>query len=87
MKVLVLSDSHAALSFMRLCIDKVKPQHVIHLGDHYDDGKAMAEEYPQIPFPNAATRKELVHKFLDLLLMGAIGAGLAVSLLFLLVIL
>ena len=42
---------------------------------------------PQIPFPNSATRKELVHKFLDLLLMGAIGAGLAVSLLFLLVIL
>lgn len=42
---------------------------------------------PQIPFPNAATRKELVHKFLDLLLMGAIGAGLAASLLFLLVIL
>lgn len=50
MKILVLSDSHAALSFMRLCIDKVMPQHVIHLGDHYDDGKAMAEEYPQIRF-------------------------------------
>lgn len=42
---------------------------------------------PQIPFPNAATRKELIHRFLDLLLMGATGAGLAASLLFLLVIL
>lgn len=42
---------------------------------------------PQIPYPNAATRKELAHRFLDLLLMGAIGAGLAVSLLFILVIL
>ena len=42
---------------------------------------------PQIPYPNAATRKELVHRFLDLLIMGAIGAGLAVSLLFVLVVL
>ena len=50
MKILVLSDSHAALSFMRRCIDTVQPDAVIHLGDHYDDGTAMAEEYPQIPF-------------------------------------
>ena len=50
MKILVLSDSHAALSFMRRCIDTVQPDAVIHLGDHYDDGSAMAEEYPQIPF-------------------------------------
>ncbi|MBQ7801564.1 MAG: YfcE family phosphodiesterase [Oscillospiraceae bacterium] len=49
MKILVLSDSHSALSFMRLCIEKVKPDHIIHLGDHYDDGQAMAEEYPNIP--------------------------------------
>ena len=40
---------------------------------------------PQIPYPNAATRKELVDRFLDLLIMGAIGAGLAISILFLLV--
>jgi putative phosphoesterase len=50
MKILVLSDSHAALSFMRRCIDAVQPDAVIHLGDHYDDGSAMAEDYPQIPF-------------------------------------
>lgn len=50
MKILVLSDSHAALSFMRLCIEKIKPDAVIHLGDHYDDGTAMAEEFPQIRF-------------------------------------
>ena len=50
MKILVLSDSHAALSFMRRCIDAVQPDAVIHLGDHYDDGTAMAEEYPQITF-------------------------------------
>lgn len=50
MKLLVLSDSHSALSFMRRCIEAVKPDAVIHLGDHYDDGQSMAEEYPHIRF-------------------------------------
>lgn len=50
MKILVLSDSHAALSFMRLCITSVQPDAVIHLGDYYDDATAMAEEYPHIRF-------------------------------------
>ena len=50
MKILVLSDSHSTLSFMRRCIDGVKPDAVIHLGDHFDDGTAMKEEYPHIPF-------------------------------------
>ena len=49
MKILVLSDSHSALSFMRKCIDAIKPDRIIHLGDYYDDGCAMAEEYPHIP--------------------------------------
>ena len=35
-----------------------------------------------IPYPNAATRQEILHKFLDTVLVGAIGAGLAVCLLF-----
>ena len=48
MKILVLSDSHSALSFMRLCIEAVKPDVIIHLGDYYDDGQAMTEEYPGI---------------------------------------
>ena len=50
MKILVLSDSHSTLSFMRRCIDAVKPDAMIHLGDHFDDGRAMAEEYPQYGF-------------------------------------
>lgn len=49
MKILVLSDSHSTLSFMRRCIDTVKPDAIVHLGDHYDDGVAMKEEYPRIP--------------------------------------
>lgn len=49
MKILVLSDSHSTLSFMRRCIDKVKPDTLIHLGDHFDDALAIREEYPSIP--------------------------------------
>lgn len=49
MKILVLSDSHAALSFMRLCIETVKPDALIHLGDYYADGEAIMETYPDIP--------------------------------------
>ena len=48
MKILVLSDSHSGLSFMRRCIRTVKPDAMIHLGDYYDDGEAMAEEFPNI---------------------------------------
>ena len=50
MKILVLSDSHAAISFMRRCMDTVRPDAVIHLGDYYDDAEALAEEYPGTPF-------------------------------------
>jgi len=50
LKILVLSDSHSGLSFMRHCIETIKPQHVIHLGDHYGDATTMAEEYPYIRF-------------------------------------
>ena len=45
MKILVLSDSHSTLSFMRQCIRTVKPDTVVHLGDHFDDGPAMQEEF------------------------------------------
>ncbi len=49
MKILVLSDSHSGLSFMRACIQAVKPDAMIHLGDYFADGKDMAEEFPHIP--------------------------------------
>jgi len=50
MKILVLSDSHSSLYFMRNAIDCVKPDAVIHLGDYYDDGQAVAQDYPHLPF-------------------------------------
>lgn len=37
---------------------------------------------PNLPYPNAATRQELINKFLDLLLMAALGIGAAAILLF-----
>lgn len=48
MKILVMSDSHAALSFMRLAVKSVRPNEIIHLGDHYDDGQVIAEENPHL---------------------------------------
>ena len=50
MKILVMSDSHASLRFMRQCIEKLKPDTVIHLGDYYDDAETLAEEYPRLVF-------------------------------------
>ena len=48
MKILVLSDSHSAMRFMRDCVELIKPQAVIHLGDYYDDGETLKELYPHI---------------------------------------
>lgn len=49
MKILVMSDSHSSLSFMRRSIQAIRPDAMIHLGDHFDDGEAMKEEFAQIP--------------------------------------
>ena len=46
MKILVLSDSHSALSFMHRCIEVVKPDAIVHLGDYYDDGLTIKEPFP-----------------------------------------
>ena len=48
MKILVLSDSHSSLRFMRDCVYAVKPDTIVHLGDHYDDAAVLREEYPHI---------------------------------------
>ena len=48
MKILVLSDSHSSMYFMRRCVETIRPQAVIHLGDYYDDGQTLKELYPQI---------------------------------------
>lgn len=50
MRILVLSDSHSTLRFMRQAIQRIRPDAVIHLGDYYDDAAALAEENPHIIF-------------------------------------
>ncbi len=50
MKILVLSDSHSALGFMRRCVDIIKPDAIIHLGDFYDDAECLRDSYSHIPF-------------------------------------
>lgn len=49
-KILVLSDSHSSLSFMRMAMDAVRPDAVVHLGDYYEDGRCLAEDYPHVRF-------------------------------------
>lgn len=44
LKILVMSDSHSGLSFMRSCVKAVKPDVLVHLGDYYDDGDTIAQE-------------------------------------------
>lgn len=48
MTILVLSDSHATLRFMRQCAETLKPDAMIHLGDYFDDGAVLKEEFPGI---------------------------------------
>lgn len=50
MKILVLSDSHSSLGFMKRSVEAVRPNAIVHLGDHFDDGEALHEEFPGIPF-------------------------------------
>ena len=48
MRILVLSDSHSALKFMFDCVNTLRPDAIVHLGDHYDDGRVLADEFPGI---------------------------------------
>lgn len=50
MTILVLSDSHSMLRFMRLCAQTIKPDAIIHLGDYFDDGVVLSEELPETLF-------------------------------------
>ncbi|MBQ4641938.1 MAG: YfcE family phosphodiesterase [Oscillospiraceae bacterium] len=54
MRVLIFSDSHSSLRFMRRCVEILKPDALIHLGDHYDDGEAIGEEYPHLALHQVA---------------------------------
>lgn len=49
MKLLILSDSHGELEYMRLAIRRERPDAVIHLGDHCTDADRLAEEFLGLP--------------------------------------
>lgn len=79
MKILVLSDSHAGLSFMRRAIRAVKPDAVVHLGDYYDDAEAMSEENPSIRFhmvPGNCDRHRMIRYEPDILCYDVCGVRL-----------
>ena len=79
MKILVLSDSHSALSPMRRYIRTVKPDAVVHLGDHYEDGQIMAEEFPHIPFhqvPGNCDRYRVLSSVPEILCYSIFGVRL-----------
>ena len=50
MKILVFSDSHSVCGFMKTCMEAVKPDAVIHLGDMVRDGEKLAQSYGGVPF-------------------------------------
>ena len=54
MRILVFSDSHASMRFMRKCVEAMKPDAMVHLGDYYDDGQVLAETFPRIPLHQVA---------------------------------
>jgi len=39
---------------------------------------------PRLPYPNAATKRQIFDRFIELLLMAALGAGAAASILLIL---
>ncbi len=47
--------------------------------------KLTSRPIDRIPYPNAATRRELLHKLVDLALVAASGMGIAAMLLLLMV--
>ena len=46
MRVLVVSDSHSGLSYMRAWAKLLRPHVIVHLGDYFDDGQVLAGDFP-----------------------------------------
>ena len=63
MKILVFSDSHAGLSFMRRCVRAVRPDTIIHLGDYFDDAEVIAQENPHLVVHRVPGNCDLYHGY------------------------
>lgn len=49
MKFLVFSDSHGDTTYIRLAMQKERPDAAVHLGDHASDADMIDREYPILP--------------------------------------
>ena len=79
MKILVLSDSHGGMGFMRRYVRVVKPDAMIHLGDYYEDAQNLAEEFPHIPLhqvPGNCDRYRMVRAVPEILCYKVCGVSL-----------
>ena len=79
MKILVLSDSHSAMSFMRFAVERIKPDAIVHLGDYYEDGQSLHEEYFHIPFyqvPGNCDRYRCPPSASEILILPVCGVSL-----------
>ena len=48
MKILVFSDSHRALGTMYDAIERLRPDAVLHLGDHLEDAESLESVFSLI---------------------------------------
>ena len=49
MKIVVFSDTHRRISGAERIIRREQPDLILHLGDHIQDARELAELFPQIP--------------------------------------
>ena len=49
LKVLVFSDSHGVLDYMIAAVEREQPDHILHLGDYWQDARELRSIYPEIP--------------------------------------
>lgn len=79
MKILVMSDSHSSIRLMRLAVQKVRPDAIVHLGDYFDDGEIIQEEFPHIRFyqvPGNCDRYRCPPSASEILIMSVCGVNL-----------
>lgn len=50
MKILVLSDSHGAVSPMEQAVEQTSPDLILHLGDCYGTGNGSTTGFPPSPW-------------------------------------
>lgn len=54
MKILVFSDSHGVMHFMRQAVESIQPDALIHLGDMVHDGEELSRDFPHVPIYQVA---------------------------------